>query len=94
MRRYISSTILKQQKPQLKMDESTLVILRFINVDDYLSVIEDTGYYDENGYFYISDRLKELIKVKRFQVASAELEAVLLQHPHISDMAVIGKGIT
>ncbi|XP_065907529.1 probable 4-coumarate--CoA ligase 3 isoform X2 [Dysidea avara] len=50
----------------------------------------DLGYYDENGYFYVTDRLKELIKVKGFQVAPAELEALLLQHPHISDVAVIG----
>ena len=49
------------------------------------------GYYDKDGYFYITDRLKELIKVKGFQVAPAELEALLLQHPHISDAAVIGK---
>ena len=52
-----------------------------------------TGHYDEDGYFYVTDRLKELIKVKGFQVAPAELEALLLQHPHISDVAVIGKGI-
>ncbi|XP_065902859.1 probable 4-coumarate--CoA ligase 3 isoform X2 [Dysidea avara] len=50
----------------------------------------DFGYYDENGHFYITDRLKELIKVKGLQVAPAELEALLLQHPHISDVAVIG----
>ena len=52
------------------------------------------GYYNEEGYFYIVDRLKELIKVKGVQVAPAELEALLLQHPHISDVAVVGKGIT
>ena len=52
------------------------------------------GYCNEEGYFYIVDRLKELIKVKGLQVAPAELEALLLQHPHISDVAVIGKGIT
>ena len=46
------------------------------------------------GHFYIVDRLKELIKVKGFQVAPAELEALLLQHPHINDVAVIGKRIT
>lgn len=33
----------------------------------------DLGYYDENGQFYVTDRLKELIKVKGFQVAPAEL---------------------
>ena len=52
------------------------------------------GYFDGDGFIYITDRLKELIKVKGFQVAPAELEALLLQHPHISDVAVIGKGIT
>ncbi len=49
-----------------------------------------TGYYDKDDCFYITDRLKELIKVKGFQVAPAELEAVLLTHPKIADAAVIG----
>ena len=49
-----------------------------------------SGYYDEQGLFYITDRLKELIKVKGFQVAPAELEAILLTHPKISDVAVVG----
>ena len=48
------------------------------------------GYYDEQGLFYITDRLKELIKVKVFQVAPAELGAVLVTHPKIADAAVIG----
>ena len=48
------------------------------------------GYYDERGLFYITDRLKELIKVKGLQVAPAELEALLLTHPKIADVAVIG----
>ena len=48
------------------------------------------GYYDDQGLFYITDRLKELIKVKGLQVAPAELEAVLLTHPKIADAAVIG----
>ena len=50
----------------------------------------DIGYVDEEGYFYIVDRLKELIKYKGFQVPPAELEAVLLSHPKIGDAAVIG----
>ena len=49
----------------------------------------DIGYADENGYFYIVDRLKELIKYKGFQVAPAELEALLLTHPQIKDVAVV-----
>ena len=48
------------------------------------------GYYDNEGCFYITDRLKELIKVKGLQVAPAELEAVLVTHPKIADAAVIG----
>jgi acyl-CoA synthetase (AMP-forming)/AMP-acid ligase II len=49
----------------------------------------DIGYADRDGYFFIVDRLKELIKYKGFQVAPAELEAVLLSHPHVADAAVI-----
>ncbi|KAF2879337.1 hypothetical protein ILUMI_26848 [Ignelater luminosus] len=50
----------------------------------------DLGYYTEEEYFYIVDRLKELIKYKGFQVAPAELEEVLLRHPCIRDAAVVG----
>ena len=49
----------------------------------------DAAEYDEDGFFYITDRLKELIKVRGYQVAPAELEALLLTHPNISDAAVI-----
>ncbi len=50
----------------------------------------DIGHFDADGYLYITDRLKELIKYKGFQVAPAELEAELLTHPAIADAAVIG----
>ena len=40
--------------------------------------------------FYIVDRVKELIKYKGFQVAPAELEAILINHPHVADCAVVG----
>ncbi|CAI7614319.1 unnamed protein product [Penicillium glandicola] len=49
----------------------------------------DIAYVDD-GKFHIVDRMKELIKVKGNQVAPAELEALLLEHPAISDVAVIG----
>ena len=49
----------------------------------------DIGIVDDDGYLEIVDRLKELIKVKGFQVAPAELEALLLEHPKIADAAVI-----
>jgi len=50
----------------------------------------DIGFYDKDNFFFIVDRIKELIKVKGFQVAPAELENILLSHPAIEDVAVIG----
>jgi len=49
----------------------------------------DVGYVDEDGFFFIADRVKELIKYKGMQVAPAELEARLLEHPAVLDAAVI-----
>jgi acyl-CoA synthetase (AMP-forming)/AMP-acid ligase II len=49
----------------------------------------DIGVLDADGYLTVVDRLKELIKVKGFQVAPAELESILLKHPKIADVAVI-----
>eukprot|EP01101_Sappina_pedata_P013188 TRINITY_DN9469_c0_g1_i1.p1 TRINITY_DN9469_c0_g1~~TRINITY_DN9469_c0_g1_i1.p1 ORF type:complete len:538 (+),score=220.97 TRINITY_DN9469_c0_g1_i1:46-1659(+) len=49
----------------------------------------DIGILDEDGYVFITDRLKELIKYKGFQVAPAELEAILLSHESIADAAVV-----
>jgi 4-coumarate--CoA ligase len=49
----------------------------------------DIGHVDEDGHFFIVDRLKELIKYKGFQVAPAELEALLIGHPAVADVAVV-----
>lgn len=50
----------------------------------------DVGYQDQDGNFYITDRVKELIKYKGFQVAPAELEGLLASNPMVNDVAVIG----
>jgi acyl-CoA synthetase (AMP-forming)/AMP-acid ligase II len=50
----------------------------------------DVGYLDDGGWLRITDRLKEMIKVKGFQVAPAEIEAVLHDHPAVRDCAVFG----
>ncbi|TEX50993.1 MAG: 4-coumarate--CoA ligase family protein [Actinomycetales bacterium mxb001] len=50
----------------------------------------DVAIIDEDGHMTVVDRVKELIKYKGFQVAPAELEALLLTHPAIADAAVIG----
>ncbi|KAL3419965.1 4-coumarate-CoA ligase-like protein 2 [Phlyctema vagabunda] len=50
----------------------------------------DIAFINPSGYFFIVDRIKELIKVKGNQVAPAELEGVLLEHPGIADACVVG----
>jgi acyl-CoA synthetase (AMP-forming)/AMP-acid ligase II len=60
-----------------------------IDADGWLHT-GDVAFIDENGHMTIVDRVKELIKYKGFQVAPAELEALLLTHPGIADAAVVG----
>jgi long-chain acyl-CoA synthetase len=50
----------------------------------------DVGHLDANGWLRITDRSKEMIKVRGFQVAPAEVEAVLHGHPAVEDCAVFG----
>ena len=60
-----------------------------IDADGWLHT-GDVAVLDEAGHYSIVDRIKELIKYKGFQVPPAELEAVLITHPSIVDVAVIG----
>ncbi|TGO86619.1 hypothetical protein BPOR_0289g00080 [Botrytis porri] len=50
----------------------------------------DIGFQDEKGNMYITDRVKELIKYKGYQVAPAELEGVLVEHKWVEDCCVVG----
>ncbi|MGW4911130.1 class I adenylate-forming enzyme family protein [Streptomyces sp. NPDC004270] len=50
----------------------------------------DVGSVDADGWVYLTDRSKEMIKVRAFQVAPAEVEAVLHGHPAVADCAVYG----
>jgi acyl-CoA synthetase (AMP-forming)/AMP-acid ligase II len=59
-----------------------------IDADGWLHT-GDVGHADVDGYFYVVDRVKELIKYKGMQVAPAELEGLLLSHRAIADAAVI-----
>ena len=61
---------------------------RTIDADGWLHT-GDVARVDEDGSTQIVDRIKELIKYKGYQIAPAELEALLLTHPKISDAAVI-----
>lgn len=58
-------------------------------VDGWLKT-GDIGYFDDEFYFFVTDRKKDLIKVKGFQVPPAELEALIKRHPNVIEAAVIG----
>ena len=72
-------------KGYLNRPEATAAM---VDADGWLHT-GDVGFADEDGCFFIVDRLKELIKYKGMQIAPAELEAVLLSHPPVADAAVI-----
>ena len=50
----------------------------------------DLGYYDEDGYFFVTDRLKRMINASGYKVWPAEVEAMLYAHPDIREACVIG----
>lgn len=58
--------------------------------DDGYFKTGDVGHQDSAGNFYITDRAKELLKYKGFQVPPSELEGYLITHPDVDDVAVIG----
>ncbi len=68
------------------------------NVEATMATLDQEGWLhtgdivriDADGYLFVVDRVKELIKFKGFQVAPAELEDLLLSHPAVTDVAVIG----
>ncbi len=60
-----------------------------LDVDGWLRT-GDVAIIDENQHMSVVDRLKELIKYKGFQVPPAELEALIVSHPDVADVAVIG----
>jgi OPC-8:0 CoA ligase-1 len=77
-----SGTIMKEYLGKKEATAET------IDPDGWLKT-GDLCYFDDNGFLYIVDRIKELIKHNGYQVAPAELEAILLGHPQILDTAVI-----
>jgi long-chain acyl-CoA synthetase len=79
------------QGPQImqgywKVPDATAEALR----DGYLYT-GDIGWRDEDGYVTVIDRKKEAIKFKGFSGAPAQIEAMVLEHPAVADVAVIAK---
>ncbi|GLT80630.1 hypothetical protein SLA2020_520610 [Shorea laevis] len=67
-----------------KNPEATMMT---VNKDGWLRT-GDIVCFDKDGYIHISDRIKEIIKYRGFQIAPADLEAILISHPEILDAAV------
>nr|BAV92786.1 luciferase-like [Pyrocoelia sp. RF-2016] len=80
----LKGDIMKGYKGDIKATKNTIDQSGWLHTGDM-------GYYDEDQHFYVVDRFKELIKYKSFQVAPAELEALLLDYPGIKEAAVVGK---
>lgn len=74
-----------QMKGYLNKPEATASTIR----DGWLYT-GDIVRRDEDGFYYIVDRIKELIKYKGFQISPVELENLLLTHPQVLDAAVVG----
>lgn len=77
----------------------TIISRYFNNLSATADSFDTEGYYktgdvmycsSQGRKWYVVDRRKELIKVRGFQIAPAEIEGVLLTHPGVSDAAVIG----
>ncbi|GJV77027.1 4-coumarate--CoA ligase 5-like protein [Tanacetum coccineum] len=85
------------QTGELWLKGPTVMKGYFSNPEATASTLDSTGWLrtgdlcniDEDGFIFVVDRLKELIKYKGYQVPPAELEALLLTHPEIDDCAVI-----
>ncbi|CAK1579355.1 unnamed protein product [Parnassius mnemosyne] len=53
----------------------------------------DLGYYDDDEYFYITDRIKEIINYNGNKIAPLELETILMSHPEVREAGVVGKPV-
>lgn len=63
----------------------------FIKIDDKRFLrTGDIGYYDEDGYFFFTDRLKRMVNVSGLKVWPAEVEAILHGHPDIAEACIVG----
>lgn len=78
------------EKGWLHTGRHELISVYLFTVERGLAISGDIVYYDKDGFFFVVDRLKELIKVRGLQVSPSELDAVLMSHPDIVDASVVG----
>lgn len=84
--------MLDTTQKEMTWNEGPAATVNFMTADGYLKT-GDIGHQDKDGNLYITDRLKELIKYKGFQVAPAELESLLVGHHKVADACVLGGSI-
>lgn len=70
--------------------EETMEMLRDGENGDRLLFTGDLGYLDEDGYLFIVDRKKDLIKTSGYQVWPREIEEVIASHPAVAEVGVVG----
>ncbi|KAM0756337.1 acetyl-CoA synthetase-like protein [Meredithblackwellia eburnea MCA 4105] len=87
---FISSLVILLRGPNIMMGYIRNPEATASTIQDGWLHTGDIGRRTPEGFYWIVDRLKELIKVRGFQVAPAELEGILLSHPKIRDCAVKG----
>nr|XP_022329843.1 4-coumarate--CoA ligase 1-like [Crassostrea virginica] len=63
---------------------------RAVITDDDWFKTGDVGYFNQEGSYFVVDRIKDIIKYKGYQIAPAYLEGILMSHPHVKEAAVIG----
>ncbi|XP_034171419.2 luciferin 4-monooxygenase isoform X2 [Osmia lignaria lignaria] len=86
----VGEVCFKGEQVMLGYFQNPKVTAKTIDQDNWCHT-GDLGYLDEKGLLYITGRIKELIKYKGFQVSPTEIEAVILSHPSVKEVAVVGK---
>ncbi|KAE8741028.1 hypothetical protein FOCC_FOCC013439 [Frankliniella occidentalis] len=92
----------KNTAGEVRVRSDYLMLGYFNNPEETEKAFDEYGFYktgdlvyeDDDGYFFFVDRIKEMIKYKNNQIAPAEVEMVLLQHPGVSEACVLGRQST
>jgi acyl-CoA synthetase (AMP-forming)/AMP-acid ligase II len=80
-------------------DETRIHFRGYVNDDEATAAVMrdgwfhtgDLGYFDDDGYFFFVDRLKDIVRRGGENVSGMEVESVLLQHPGVAEVAVLGR---
>ena len=88
------------EKTKAIIDSEGIIKFRFQNpYNNNANIVEKTGwlhsgdliYYDEEGNFFITERVERIIKYKSYRVSPAKIEAILSSHPGVLEVAVVSK---